>query len=258
MYKILIVEDEHILRKGFKTSLDFAELNCTICAEAQNGQEGLEKIRQCKPDIVFTDLRMPVMDGLEMLRLSKEQEGYEAVILTGYEEFNYAKEAISLGVVDYLLKPIDRRELIEVIKKTVAKIEDTSNNTEDEEIVRQFIDIPVFKSPYTKGCYEYIRDHYPEKIKISDIADNLEVSVDYLNRVFKKETSMTINKFLIRYRIAQACVLMKQNNDRVYEVAEQVGFNEYKYFYEVFTKYVGISPTQYKKEAMDNKEDTNN
>jgi len=251
MYKILIVEDEYFLREGFKRSIDFAELDSMICAEAKNGLEGLEKIRQHHPDIVITDLRMPVMDGLQMLRLSKVQESFEAIILTGYEEFGYAKEAISLGVVEYLLKPIDRRELKEVIIKTISRLQGkTKIPAPESDRIQSLIELPSFHSPYSKGCYDYICKHYQEKARIEDIAESLDISVDHLNRVFKIDTSLTIHKFLIRYRIVQACYLMKHNNNRIYEVAEQVGFNDYKHFYQVFTKLVGISPTDYKKEVV--------
>lgn len=250
MYRILIVEDEQILREGFRHSLDFSQLNCEICGEAKNGQEGLEKIRELCPDIVFTDLRMPVMDGLEMLRLSKAQYQYEAVILSGYSEFAYAREAISLQVAEYLLKPFDRQELKAILVQLTQRLDNRRMTARKEPVdarITALMELPLELSAYCQKCADQIRSHYAEKITADAIAEELGVSADYLNRLFKRETGTTVHRYLNRYRIAQACLKILGTENKIYTIAEQCGYSDYKYFFEVFTKMTGIAPTYYKK-----------
>ena len=111
MIRVVIVEDELILRKGLVLSIDWEALGCAVVGEGDNGRKGLEILLKEKPDVVITDIKMPVMDGLEMLRLAREQYSFHSIVLTGFSEFDYAKQAITLGVDDYLLKPVDETEL---------------------------------------------------------------------------------------------------------------------------------------------------
>ena len=124
MYKLLVVEDEDIIRKGLLYTIKWSELNCSIVGEARNGVEGEEAIRQMQPDIVIADITMPVKDGLEMIRDTIEEFDYAAIILSGYSEFEYAKSAIEYGVTAYLLKPLNTEELKKTILSAQKKIEE--------------------------------------------------------------------------------------------------------------------------------------
>ena len=105
MYKVIIVEDEDIIRKGLVYSVPWAEMDCSVVGEAANGIEGLELIREHNPDIAVIDINMPIMDGFQMLENSYEQYNYAPIILSGYSDFEYAKRAIHYGVKGYLLNP---------------------------------------------------------------------------------------------------------------------------------------------------------
>ena len=106
MDKVLLVEDEDIIRRGLLYAVDWLKEDCVVVGEAMDGIDGLEKIDTLRPDIVITDVKMPYLDGLGMLEQRRDR-GYEAIILSGYDEFSYAKRAISLDVTEYLLKPVD-------------------------------------------------------------------------------------------------------------------------------------------------------
>ena len=121
MYRVLIAEDEDIIRKGLMYSVHWAELDCTIIGEARNGIEGIELIQKMKPDILLVDINMPMMDGIEMIRQTVEDYSYSAIILSGYSNFEYAKNAIHYGVTDYLLKPLKREELVKAIGNAKEK-----------------------------------------------------------------------------------------------------------------------------------------
>lgn len=111
MYRVLLVEDEEIIRKGIRYSVPWEEYGCSVVAEAENGAVGEEKIAELRPDIVITDITMPVKSGLEMIADTREEYKYIAIILTGYSEFEYAQQAIRNGVSDYVLKPLDMDEM---------------------------------------------------------------------------------------------------------------------------------------------------
>lgn len=118
MFKILLVDDEDIIRNGLKTIIEWEDYGFTICGEANSGKDGLDKISSLKPDLVIMDVRMPGMNGLQMMEEIQMREiKCKFIILTGYSEFSYAKKAVELGASSYLLKPIDEDELIERIKK---------------------------------------------------------------------------------------------------------------------------------------------
>lgn len=121
MLKVVVVEDEELVRKGIVLTVDWAGAGCAVVGEAANGEEGLEVIRRYRPDLIVTDIRMPKLDGIEMLRRLRE-EGNRAhvVFLTAYSDFSYAQSALKLGAADYLLKPFHDGELEETIARIRA------------------------------------------------------------------------------------------------------------------------------------------
>lgn len=255
MYKILVVEDEDIIRKGLIYMVDWLKVNCVIVGEASNGKEGIEKIKEIKPDIVITDIKMPYKDGIEMLEETIFEYEYETIIISGYSEFEYAKKAIKLNVTEYLLKPIDFEYLYETIDKLTKKIHSKNkikevmnkfNNVQSSKVLDMgYYDKQTFKTKYVRKMIKFIETKYKCKISLEDLSKEINVSSAYLNTKFKEETSYTFNDFLNRYRILQSITLLKQENLKIYEIAEEVGFKDYKYFIEVFKKYIGFSPSKF-------------
>lgn len=122
--KILLVEDDFIVRQGILYSIDWSEHNLEICGEAMNGEQGYEMAVSKQPDIIITDIRMPVMDGLQLAeKIKKVYPHMEIIILSGYDDFSYAKEAIHIGVHEYLLKPIDAEEFLKCVCRLRDSIE---------------------------------------------------------------------------------------------------------------------------------------
>ena len=117
MLKVLIVEDEELIRKGIALTVDWATLDCVVVGEAANGAEGLEKAEKCDPDLIITDLKMPQMDGIEMLeRLRQAGKTTHVIILTAYDSFSYVQTALRLEAVDYLLKPFHDGDLEKAVQ----------------------------------------------------------------------------------------------------------------------------------------------
>ncbi len=261
MIKVLLVEDEELIRKGLAYTFPWINFDSVVVGEASNGEEGLALIKKLKPHIVITDIKMPLTDGLEMIRLCKEQVSTpcdcEFVIMSGYAEFAYAQKAITYGVSDFLLKPIDHNILEEVIAKLVKKIEEKQTVEQLKSKVQplgeyELLNISIFTSThtnysfyYTQDIIAYIMNHYQEKITLEDVAETIRVSVSTIKTAFKADTHHSFHDFLHKYRIQMALQYMQESHLRVYEIASKVGYSEYKYFSKVFKKYVGHTPTEF-------------
>ena len=242
MLKVLIVEDEEMIRKGIVLTVDWAALDCVVVGEASNGLEGLEAARRLEPTLIITDLKMPQMDGLEMLRALREEGcGAYVIILTAYDQFDYAQSALRLGAVDYLLKPFHDGELESAVNRLCSRMESGAPAPETMGTLRK-----GDKSKYVLEAMAYISKHYNEPdISVGTVAQSLNISEGYLSHTFKKETDYTLLNYLTRYRIHKAMELLKDCRVKVYEVAEQVGYRDIAYFSATFKKYTGISPSEY-------------
>lgn len=241
MLKVLIVEDEEMIRKGIVLTVDWAALDCVVVGEAANGAQGLEAARRLEPSLIITDLKMPQMDGIEMLTALRA-EGCTAyvIILTAYDNFAYAQSALRLGAVDYLLKPFHDGDLENAITRVQQRQQPTAEAAP--------IGTPRKgdKSKYVLEAMDYISKHYNEPdISVGTVAQSLNISEGYLSHTFKKETDYTLLNYLTRYRIHKAMELLKDCRVKVYEVAEQVGYRDIAYFSATFKKYAGISPSEY-------------
>lgn len=241
MMKVLVVEDEEMIRKGIVLAVDWAALDCVVVGEASNGEEGLEAAQRYAPTLIITDLKMPKMDGIEMLRRLREA-GNNAfvIILTAYDSFAYAQSALRLGAVDFLLKPFHDGELEQAVQALRRRLEPS----------RVEPAIPGLKkgdkSKYVLQAMGYIGEHYSDpNITVAEIAQSIGISEGHLSHTFKKETDYTLLNYLTRYRIHKAMELLRDCRVKVYEVAQQVGYKDITYFSATFKKVVGISPSEY-------------
>lgn len=249
MYRVVVIEDEEAIRKGIIMSIDFSALNCILIGEASNGVEGIKLIQEKKPDIVITDVTMPLMSGIEMIEQTLEYN-YTSIIISGYDEFSYAKKAIKLGVCDYLMKPIDKEELNNVIQSIVSSFDLSSKISgllkEKNQIEYiQLLETLNKEDHLVDKIMEYINLHYSEKIFLSDIADVLNYSESLLSKRFRRVTQMTFNEYLNRFRIQKSIEYMKKGTYGLTGISDICGFSDYKYFSTVFKKYTGYTPSQF-------------
>jgi two-component system response regulator YesN len=258
MLKVLIVEDEEIIRKGLVYTIDWLSMDCVVVGDAENGMEGLDKISQTNPDIVITDIKMPILSGIEMLQKAKENgsSNFIGIILTSYSEFEYAQKAISLGVFDYLLKPIDEDRLKVLIiraKGALAKSNEykdlikCSHNQETFKLIDWGIysGNEAYKNPYVNRVINEIRNHYMQKMSIESISKFLGISPSYISRKLKDATNQNFLDLLNKYRVQKAVELLSKGQYRVYEISDLTGFSDYKHFCAVFKKYTGATPTEF-------------
>ncbi|MGM9660134.1 MAG: response regulator [Faecousia sp.] len=241
MLKVLIVEDEELIRKGIVLTVDWATLDCVVVGEAANGVEGLEQVSRCDPDLIITDLKMPQMDGIEMLeRLRAAGKNTFVIILTAYDSFSYIQTALRLEAVDYLLKPFHDGDLEKAVERVRQRI--APRRKELPELDEK----KGSTNKYIAEAIHYIKLHYQEPdISVSSVAQSLNISEGHLSHTFKKETGSTLLNYLTRYRIHKAMELLKDCRVKVYEVAEQVGYRDIGYFSSTFKKITGQTPSEY-------------
>lgn len=243
MLKVLVVEDEEMIRRGIVLAVDWAALNCVVVGEAADGEEALEAVERYDPSLIITDLKMPKLDGIQMLERLRER-GNQAyvIILTAYDSFSYAQSALRLGAVDFLLKPFHDGELERAVSNLQRRIE---RGRQPEQPA-----IPGLKkgdkSKYVLQAMEYIGEHYGEQtISVGAIAEYLGLSESHLSHLFRKETDYTIMNYLTRYRIHKAMELLRDCRLKVYEIAERVGYRDITYFSATFKRVTGMSPSEF-------------
>lgn len=247
MYKVLVVDDEKIVREGIVLGIDWASLGCMVIAEAKNGNEGIEAVHKYNPDLIITDIKMPHMDGVEMLkRIRSLGNTAHVIFLTAYNDFEYVQNALRLSAMDYLLKPFEDGELEKAVLKVCESIKNERKQNNKEDAVINLVLKTGDKSKYVMDALAYIGKYYKNPdLCISDIADELGISEGRLSHVMKKETDYSVGTYIKRYRIKEAMKLLKKGKHKVYEVASLVGYRDITYFSTTFKKVTGVSPSDY-------------
>ena len=254
MYRVLVVEDEDIIRKGLLYTVKWEEMGCTVVGEARNGVEGEEQIEKLNPDIVLVDINMPIMTGLEMLEKTWKKYHYSAIILSGYAEFEYAQKAITYGVVGYLLKPLKMKELKKNVELAIQKRENIKNLAVNQQERGSLGSIRIIdeltreqqEDEIVGKMLQYIQQHFSEKVTLGDIVEEMNYSETFLNNKFKKKMGTTFIEYLNRYRVQKAIEMLQTGEENIQEIAWKSGIGEYKYFNTVFKKYVGCSPKEFR------------
>ncbi|MBR5636179.1 MAG: response regulator [Pseudobutyrivibrio sp.] len=252
MTKVLIVDDEKYVRLGIKNDTDWSLIDCEVVGEAANGQEGLEKAKELKPDVVISDIKMPKMTGIEMSEILLEKyPDMKVIFLTAYDEFEYARAAIRIGASDYLLKPFDDGALEGAIQRLLHLHPNSVNSSKAEEQLIPLTSKSDVENKYIKEAIEYIEKNYSDSdFSIISMAEAIGVSEGHLSRLFKAETGLSINNYLTRLRIRKAMDYLKDIKVKVYEVADKVGYQDIAYFSNTFKKLVGKSPSDYQSNGL--------
>ncbi len=236
---LLVADDEDTIRKGVAKYIQLHTELIDKVYEAANGEEALEMTLKYEPDIILLDVQMPLMSGIEVMAGIKKA-GFDpiVIILSGYDEFKYAQQALRYGAREYLLKPVRANVILETIEKHIS---DTDKNISQEE--NEY-------SQVIKEAVEFVGDHYSEKIKLIDLAEHLGVSSGYISTKFTEDLGCCFVDYLNKVRIEKACVFLEQGFLKNYEIAYKVGYNDEKYFSRIFRKVKGVSPREYKNHNM--------
>lgn len=263
-FRVVIIDDEMMVVRGLSTIVPWHEIGCDIVGTAEDGEEGLNLIKALQPDIVISDIHMPKLSGLQMIRaMNMEKKDIKFIIMTGYRQFEYAKEAIDLGVMKFLLKPTKIEEIKAAMVEVTSFIDDTLTKEEDLNYLRKKVaiyealsdeatadsDDEFHKIKYLiKQAIIYIKEHYKEKIELHSVAEHLHISTWYLCKLFKQEIGSNFVSIVNEVRTDEAKKLLTETNLKVYEICEEVGYNDNPYFTKTFKKYTGTTPNKYRNE----------
>ncbi len=254
MYKVMIVDDEPMIVEGLSRSIPWEKWNCQVVATANDGMEGKELIEKYRPHIIFLDICMPEMSGLQLIAAMKSEfSDMEVTILTGFRDFEYAQQAIRLGVTRFLLKPSSMDELEEAIETMCANLKrknilsDSAQESEEKEAQEHETTASSF---IVKNAMHYIKENYTQKLTLSDVAEKTYVSQWHLSKLLNRHTGQSFSEILNNVRIEQAKKLLKDPSLRIGDVADAVGFMDMAHFSRVFKKQVGISANEYRNQIL--------
>ncbi|TYS18556.1 response regulator [Rossellomorea vietnamensis] len=250
---ILIVDDEPRSRQGLMKSLEkWADGQYNILT-ASNGQEAIELMKSSRVHILLTDIRMPEITGLQLVKTIKEQQVVHPVIIviSAYSEFEYAQEALRSGVINYLLKPISKKALIEAVEAAVQAVEkqeraETIEKVVDKKLVQADSQNLSTRTPIREAV-EYINKHLKSELTQKEVADHVHLNPSYLSVLFKEHVKMTFSEYVTRRRIQRGKDLLISTKLPINEIAEESGYKTAKYFIKIFKEQEGMTPSTYRK-----------
>jgi YesN/AraC family two-component response regulator len=248
MFTLLITDDEAPVRIAVRKLLDTTALSIGRIEESDNGADALKLARELHPDVILADIRMPRMDGLTFLGRIRQSPALDArvIMISGYDEFSYAQQALRLGATDYLLKPLKADELNQSVRKALLELHPDARFGETDTSERP---ASVRADEVIEMIHRTIEESYSENISISVFTSRYFFSKEYLSKLFKARYGCGIYEFLLRTRMTRARELLSDPSLQIQEIAARTGYSDTHYFSKAYRNYYGESPTQYRKQA---------
>ena len=244
MYSVFLADDEPWILIGLKKLINRAQADFPfqVIGEASNGVTTFDEIECKKPDVLFTDIRMPGLNGLELLQKMNEKNlTTKVVFISGYAEFEYAQAALRMGAYDYLIKPVEEDKLNDILTRlqTTLRAELGECNPQEE--------APPMDTGLLNRILREMQKHYTEDISLTAQSEAHGISDSYLSRQIKAKLGLSFSEYITSKRIQRAKELLANENLSIDAISEMVGYNDYFYFVKVFKKVVGLSPSKYRK-----------
>jgi len=310
MTKMIVADDELLIRQGLET-ISWTDYGIELAGTAANGIEALELVKSVMPAILLTDIRMPGMDGLKLIDAARKiVPDIKSILLTGYQDFDYAHTAIKLGAIEYILKPSDPCEIVDAVLKAKKQIDEERRQRQEREMAQRQLSsmqhillnalivdnlssaaatgrndgeafdisrdmtdwaeagtsepglsldcctdvaghaVCKVKNPVIRKVLDYIESNYMEDLTLVNVSRHVFMNHIYLGRLIKKETGETFLEILTRIRLRKACEMLGDLSLKTYEVAEKVGIRDSAYFSQVFKKYFGLTPSEYREKVI--------
>lgn len=243
---ILLVDDERWVRTALKWTINKLNLPLHVVHECENGLEALDWIKQNDADLVLTDIRMPIMDGLSLVKeLSHLKKKQDVIVISVHDEFQFVQQAMRAGVTDYLLKPVEETELRGCLEKWLDKQseEETKRKTakmEDENLPSSTIE----------RVLQYLEKAPLDQITLKDAAECVHMNPSYLSQLFKQQLNKKFVDYITELRIEESKRLLLNTSLRMSEIAERVGYSDLAYFSNNFKRITGCSPSEFRKSAI--------
>lgn len=258
MLRILIADDETIEHKVLTKIVNHSDLPAIIVDTAKTGKETLERYEQHLPDLIFMDIRMPGLSGLDVATVIKNNQPKTVIaIVTAYDEFQYAKRAIDLHIDYFLLKPVEPQEVVRIIRNTLQDKESLDPLTGGSYQLNTSNMSPN-RAQLAEDIVLLLHRNYAKPVTLSYIEAKLNFSPQYLSRTFKEAYHTSIMNYLTQLRMKLALKLLADPNLSIAMVAEKVGIPDISYFGQTFKNMQGVTPTQYRNELLQSAKSNDN
>lgn len=241
MWKVMAADDEAYMRDLLEYSFDWKKYGCELVRVLSDGRKLIAAIKEDTPDIVLTDIKMPVVDGVQVCKfLAENYPDVQVIIVTAFSDFEYAKSAIKYNVCDYVLKLEVLDDLGKALEKAIGRLKSLSD-AEYENFYDKAGDV------YTQ-INRYIDEHYADKITVEKIAQLMCYNESYISRVYKEKSGINLVDAIQQRRIIRAKDYLVNTNMKIYEISQKLSFSDVGYFSRVFKKFVGVSPTEFQQQ----------
>lgn len=252
-YTVLIADDEELERRALRLFLENSSLPVSAIKEAANGQQVLDVCRSQQIDIIILDIRMPILSGLETLeQLRNEGNNAKVIISTAFNMFEYAVRALQSGASDFLVKPVEEQVFIQSLSKVMDRL--SEEEEQKSRAPKQQAEDASTQETVRQIC-SYIASNYSKRIGLEEIAADCGYSKFHINKIFRSQMETTVVDYLIRYRMEKAKELLAFTKESVKNIALLVGYSDPNYFNWTFRKMTGVSPLQYRADALKTKKE---
>ena len=240
--QVVLVDDEIMIREGFKRLFDWASHDCEVIGEASDGMEALAQIDHLQPDIVIMDINIPIINGLKVIQTSRMRYPDMAfIIVSGYDDFSYCREALRMRITDYILKPVNYEEFGSCIDRLkIALYEKRKTEEQDAQEERTIT-----------GIIRYLQEHLDKEISLNILADEFHLSSQYISQLFKSEIGVNFLAYLTSIRMERAKKLLLATSLSIGEISEKCGYADYRVFTKAFKKEEGSTPSQYRRNFLE-------
>lgn len=251
-YKLLIADDEKWIAESLESLEEWQERDIDVVGIASNGQEVVDMLKTTGADIIITDIRMPGMDGLKLLKYVNEHFPHVyVIIISGYSEFSYAQTAIKYKAEAYILKPIDTEELLATVDGVIERM------NRQEAYQPELEQFPkTYHGTIVRKAVEYINKNLDKELTLKMVANEVNLTAHYFGQVFKSVTGETFLSYLTQLRMQRACQQLEDFNLTINEVSANVGYRDPKYFSKVFFKTFMMTPSEFRKKLLAEKKKT--
>lgn len=257
MIRVLIVDDEKLVRKGFIAMLPWAQFDMAVVGEAVNGEKALEFIAGNGVDLLFTDITMPVMSGIDLIKeVRRRYPDIWIVILTCHQDFSYIQEVLRLGAIDYIVKTqLEMEPVEEILRRIAGRVKNNGRNKPPSDLLQ--VKSIVFNKRFSEEVYNcivnsvaYIESNLVNGISQDEAAKKANMSKGYFSHCFHEIVGKPFVEYVREAKMAKAKELLAQSSRPVYWIAEQLGFRDEKYFSKIFREYSGMLPSEYRNQSL--------
>jgi len=244
MYKLILVDDEIEIRNGLKNYFPWQDIGFEVIGTFGNGKQALDFLMHNHVDVVLTDIRMPVMDGIELIRKMKEMK-IDAVclLLSGYKEFEYAKNALELGVKNYIVKPTKYQQLCEVF--TMLRMELDQKNLNEQDRIGNDDSFKNANTQLIEKVKSFVNKNYRE-LTLEKAAEHVRLNPYYLSSFFHQQAGEKFYDYVLRIKMKNASELLRKTNKKIYEISEMVGYTNANSFSRTFKNFYNLNPKEYR------------